>query len=108
MRQDVDVTTGEVVVREPTPDEVRELLRMSNMGLRTTADTTPATLHFARTESGAHTWTVNGGAYNVAATLDAESGLYWSEVTVQTPTGSASGEEVTVTVDGETLTLRTP
>jgi hypothetical protein len=77
-------------------------------GIGATAETTPATLHFARTESGAHTWTVNGGAYNVAATLDAESGLYWSEVTVQTPTGSASGEEVTVTVDGETLTLRTP
>jgi hypothetical protein len=95
-------------INEHAPTGEQTVTQRIEVGVNATAETTPATLHYARTESGAHTWTVNGGAYNVAATLDAASGLYWSEVTVQTPTGSASGEEVTVTVDGETLTLRTP
>jgi hypothetical protein len=97
-----------VSLHDPTGVVTSQTVLAPGLGAVDYTETTPATLHFARTESGAHTWTVNGAAYNVAATLDAESGLYWSEVTVQTPTGSASGEEVTVTVDGETLTLRTP
>jgi hypothetical protein len=65
----------------------------------------PAVLHYARTEPGTQSWTVNGAEYTIAATEDPASGLWWSEVEIEAPAGAVAGDPVVVTIDGETLTL---
>jgi hypothetical protein len=66
---------------------------------------TGAVLHYATENDGPHTWLVNGAPFVVASVMDAATALYCSDILLLAPVGALVGDEVIITVGGETITL---